>query len=600
MKKSLVVVLLLVVIGVVAFVFKDSLFGTKKIIKGEEFSLIKNSQPSSSALNQIPSDAFFLSYQVSKSDLSDKFWIKYLQASLKGFLQPESSELRQILEEIQDSQLVQYLNDFNSKSSDKILQDLRNTGVTIPTQAYFYNVGIRPVLKIAVNEDKFKNYLASKSFEVKGEGENLYYAYSVKDIVIDISKLTGTEITQQDLVDLEDDSEIYLAMVVKDGFLNITIDADFLNAENLNIALGLEAPQKKFSFDKLKSDFEANKLATNSSATWLNLQGLANELLATDGEVMGLIMQEASKNETQFTENDKVCMTEALSLVKNFPLIVSSAYTYTNADKFALESNSVLQINSQAGLEGLKRVESSFTQLQADSAIGVGVGVNLGELYTFIKDRIEDLNLQGWKCEELSQIAFEAKSLLPKINVLNVFSWVNGASLSASGTSKQDVTSTVSLDSNNYKAMGGHLDMVTGMSGFEVLANGKSFSDLQDGEKTKLNEILIKLLIASDADAEMQKKLEDSVLSRSGDSLVLKYGTNDEPTKLQKGLFALQLNSAKIKSLIDSFDLYSEDLQKAEVNSIFNPYMETNADYKISVENKGLGFKSSSVFDFKE
>lgn len=598
MKKSLVVVLLLVVIGVVAFVFKDSLFGTKKIIKGEEFSLIKNSQPSSSALNQIPSDAFFLSYQVSKSDLSDKFWIKYLQASLKGFLQPESSELRQILEEIQDSQLVQYLNDFNSKSSDKILQDLRNTGVTIPTQAYFYNVGIRPVLKIAVNEDKFKNYLASKSFEVKGEGENLYYAYSVKDIVIDISKLTGTEITQQDLVDLEDDSEIYLAMVVKDGFLNITIDADFLNAENLNIALGLEAPQKKFSFDKLKSDFEANKLATNSSATWLNLQGLANELLATDGEVMGLIMQEASKNETQFTENDKVCMTEALSLVKNFPLIVSSAYTYTNADKFALESNSVLQINSQAGLEGLKRVESSFTQLQADSAIGVGVGVNLGELYTFIKDRIEDLNLQGWKCEELSQIAFEAKSLLPKINVLNVFSWVNGASLSASGTSKQDVTSTVSLDSNNYKAMGGHLDMVTGMSGFEVLANGKSFSDLQDGEKTKLNVILIKLLIASDA--EMQKKLEDSVLSRSGDSLVLKYGANDEPTKLQKGLFALQLNSAKIKSLIDSFDLYSEDLQKAEVNSIFNPYMETNADYKISVENKGLGFKSSSVFDFKE
>lgn len=592
MKKSLVV-LSLVLVAVLAFFFKDSLFGTsdaKITIKGEEYTLAKTGAPNNSVLGQMPADTFFLAYQVGKSEILDTHMIKYVQYSLKSIL--ESFEEDNSFAFLQNSELEQILKDFYEKDPENVQQNLKDMGLKFPLETYLYNVGLRPLVKISVDEAKITSYLDTKELNKKSLGDQTYYSYPSKDLILLISELLGKKITSGDMAEINQLPEIDFVISVKDGFLNLSIDNEFLIAENLKVALGFEQPQQKFDLAKFDADLTRHSIDKSTNVSWVDFKGLLTTLLDEDKELIAII-RAIEGGGLLFTQNDKTCLSEAVELIANVPLFVANSKIYTKDKKLAIETIGGLQIDAKNALADLKNIESSFTSLEADAGLAFGMGMNFGEVYNFIKNRITYFNERQWQCDDFSEIAFDLKNIMPKLNVLNMVSWLNGFSFSLTGASEEDLSFIISVDSNNYSAMSSYIDMVSGASGMGVLAENKNFSNLADGEDAKLNPILLEI------EPEAGKYLQDHKIIKSGDSLMLKTSAyKDRSTNLQKGLFSLVLDTKvlkKIKQIIPS-----EEFSEAELAQLFDPNIDIFAEYHLRVTDQGLGIGSISAYEFIE
>lgn len=595
--KKLLVALLLFVVALLAFVYKDAIFGGQtKVFKDKEYSLIATSAPNKDVLHQIPEDAFFLAYQLHKDEKLDYFLIKYLQITAKVLFEDKNFQELYKNNQISD-EMLSLKNDFIQTRVEQVLEKIAKVGIKNPYETYFYNVGIRPVIKIAVDETKARAYFETTELDKLALDSNSYYSYNFKDIFLDLADFFGKEITPENLDAIP---QINIVFALKDGFLTISLDSEFLDAQKLEVALGFSAPKAKFDIAKFEADLEKNKISTKSSIFWLDMQNLTGEIFDEDKELIQLVK---SLDGEEIGAEDLICLGEAKSIIDYAPVFVFSTDFYADGkQEFFMDSLANLNFSSKNFLTALQKIEGNFTKLDDNAALAIGLGFDLGQVYNFIKYITQNLNAENWQCEEFNQLALELESFMPKLNILNMFSWSDGASFSATGNSKADLSLVLGINSTSYKAMSGYLDMASGISGMNVLTDGKNFSNLQEGETAKIEPQLLQLLTL---EPSLQGINLEHNLKKLGNSLVLLTHTSKDKTpETQKNLIASKYDSRLLvkisEDFIKSIDFSAEELAKIDLGQLFPSYFDSVAEYEVYVDDNGLGINSKSLVIFKD
>ncbi|WP_026339293.1 hypothetical protein [Psychromonas ossibalaenae] len=385
-----------------------------------------NQQSASTAYNvldYVPADTPIFTGQLEPFPLKD-----YL-ASAPVMSTPNSDEMFDELYAESTEKVNFFLNIFKTYQNSIKDADLliKTFGFPEELRAYFYTLGLMPVMKIEVENPQAvwdlldKSELESGFTHTKGTLQTVNYrAYQLSDD--------------------SDEQKVELIIAQDRGLLTLTLNTSFNNQALLSTALGLtpvedslaksgviEQTIKKYNFDSASVGFinhiEIIKALTTSDGNQLARQ--LDSLAAYFGEERPLAAIQTAE-----------CASDFNSIAENWPRTV---FGYTNLDinkkESTLEMDTIIESKNQAVLDALKTIRGYIPEYTADvenNVFAMGLGIDVSLLAGSLTDIWSDLQTPTYTCAPLAELQAEISQSGESIGMLsmgaNVANGVKGIS----------------------------------------------------------------------------------------------------------------------------------------------------------------------------
>jgi hypothetical protein len=321
-------------------------------------------------LNYVPADTPVFSGQLTP------FPIKDYIASSPNLIDPADQEQIEALYE-QDTPALHFLANL-MKAYQAGLKDadlLVNTfGLDDKIRAYFYTLGLLPVLKVEVANPQAIWDLLDKNEQETGfthtEGKLKDLSYRIYQI-------------NQD----NNGKPVNLIVAQANGFLTITAQTELVNEPLLAMALGLEKPHESLADTSMLNDIIKKHNFTNNNVSFINNIEIVKGLTSTNdnqlAEQLTLLAKENNDDSLGMLHND-VCKQELNSIAQNWPRTVLG---YTKMDIQKAESTlgfaTVIESKNQAILGALKSLRGyipNYTQNFDNNVVATSIGLDISQL----------------------------------------------------------------------------------------------------------------------------------------------------------------------------------------------------------------------------
>lgn len=392
-------------------------------------------------LNYVPADTPVFSGQLTP------FPIKDYIASSPNLIDPADQEQIEALYE-QDTPALHFLANL-MKAYQAGLKDadllVKTFGLDDKIRAYFYTLGLLPVLKVEVANPQAIWDLLDKNEQKTGF---VHTEGKLKDLTYRIYQIN------QD----NNGKPVNLIVAQANGFLTITAQTELVNDQLLAMALGLDKPSKSLADTSMLNDIIKKHNFTNNNVSFINNIEIVKGLTSTNdnqlAEQLTLLAKENNENSLDILHND-VCKQELTNIAKNWPRTVLG---YTRMDIQKEESTlgfaAVIESKNQAILGALKSLRGyipSYTQNFDNNVIATSIGLDISQLSSSLTNIWADLKTPSYQCEPLADMQYQIAASGQSLGMLgmgaNMASGVKGISAAIFDYSMKQVDEQPQLDS---------------------------------------------------------------------------------------------------------------------------------------------------------
>ncbi|WP_028863823.1 hypothetical protein [Psychromonas aquimarina] len=370
-----------------------------------------NASTAYNVLDYVPADTPIFTGQLEPFPLKD-----YL-ASAPVTSTPNSDEMFAELYTDSTAKVNFFLNIFKTYQDSLKDADLliKTFGFPEELRAYFYTLGLMPVLKIEVENPQAvwdlldKSELESGFTHTKGTLQTVNYrAYQLSDDT--------------------DEQKVELIIAQDKGLLTLTLNTSYNDQTLLSTALGLtpvenslansgviEQTIKKYNFDQSSLAF-INHIEIIKGLTTSDGNQLARQLTS----LAAYFDEERPLADIQTPE----CAADFAGIAENWPRTVFG-YTHLdiNKNESTMEMATIVESKNQAVLNALKTIRGYIPEYTADienNVFAMGLGIDVSLLAGSLTDIWSDLQTPSYTCAPLAELQAEISQSGESIGMLSM------------------------------------------------------------------------------------------------------------------------------------------------------------------------------------
>jgi hypothetical protein len=361
---------------------------------------LQTSPAAYNVLDYVPADTPLLSAQLKPFPLKD-----YLNSSPQLGTTEDQSTLQNIAVE-GDPQSKFFLS--IAKNYQTSLQDtelfLNTFGLADNIRAYFYMLGVLPVLKIEVENTQAIWDLLDKAEQESGYShqsgkiqETEYRAYRLND---------PTEAQQTDLIISQDN-----------GLLTVTLDSSLNKEALLSSALGLLKAENPITDSGILEEIENKYDFTDQNVAFINHQEIIKGLTTVNANQLArhlsiLFPQQDQENPLSAFRTAE-CKAELTTVANNWPRTV---FGYTDLSVTGTQStmdfSTVIESKNQTILNALQSLRGyipQYTQNIKDNVFALGFGVDINQLTSATATILADFKTPNYQCAPLQKMQYSVQ-----------------------------------------------------------------------------------------------------------------------------------------------------------------------------------------------
>jgi hypothetical protein len=319
-------------------------------------------------------------------------------------------------------------------------------GLADEVRAYMYTLGLMPVFKIEIANEKAvwdlldKTELETNFQHKKGNLEELNYRSYV-------------------ISDEADPAQLELIIAINHGILTITVNSDYNEASHLAMALGLDKAEQSLANTAIIDNIISNHKFKKEGVAFINHIELIKGLTT---ENSNLLAKQISKLENELGESPGLavirnaqCASEFSAIAQNWPQTV---FGYTDINITATESNistsMIIESNNQTILNALSMLRGFIPNYVNDlknNVLAVGLGLDINQLSASLNNIWSDLQTPTYQCQPLASIQSSIKQSSDSIGMIgmsaSMANGVQGVSFGLLDYSISNANNTPQLDS---------------------------------------------------------------------------------------------------------------------------------------------------------
>jgi len=419
--KKLIIPVAVVAIGASAFLYKQQQ---------------TPQQPAYNVLNYIPADTPVFSGQLTPFPIKD-----YL-TSVPQIDSSQEVSLSQIFNE--ETPAIA----FSQKIFDAYKETLANPellstnfGLADEIRAYFYTLGLLPVLKVEIaNPQAFwafldKNEQEANFTHVEGTLKNqAYRSY----------RLTDDDVDAENTIDL--------IVSEANGILTFTVKTPGVSEQLFAAALGLDKATNSLAETGTLSAIAKQHNLPESNIGFINHVEIIKGLTTTDGNLIAKQLSALMKDQPEsplLQIQSAVCQQEFAAIAQNWP---RTAFGYTQIDVTKEETtigfSAIIESKNKVILDSLKSLRGyipEFAQGYGDKAASVGIGFDVSNLSKSLTNIFSDLSTPAYQCAPLKNIQREVSQGSQQLAMLgmgaNMAAGVKGLSAALFNYDVENITS---------------------------------------------------------------------------------------------------------------------------------------------------------------
>ena len=420
---------------------KKLLIPIAAIAIGTSAYLYQSQDKSYNVLNYVPADTPFFSGQLKP------FPIKEYITSSPSLMTPADQEKLDILYSGDEPALhffanlgVAYLDGL--QDADALVKTF---GLADNIRAYFYTLGLLPVLKIEVaNPQAIWDLLdqnEQKTGFVHKEGK-------LQDLLYRAYPLTKPN----------DPIQLDLIIAQANGILTLTLNTQQVSKDLLAMALGLEEASDSLADSDMLANIIKQHNLSDQSLGFINHLEIVKGLTSTDGNQLAKQLAEIAKqnNYNPFEMlQTPICEREFTSVAQNWPRTV---FGYTKIDISEKESTlgfaSIIESKNKVILDSLKTLRGyipNYTQEYKNNVVATSLGLDISKLASSLTSAWTEMQTPMYQClplaEAQAQIADAGQSIAMLGMSANVAAGVKGVSAAVFDYAISQVNDQPQLDS---------------------------------------------------------------------------------------------------------------------------------------------------------
>lgn len=287
---------------------------------------------------------------------------------------------------------------YQSSLSDADLM-VKTFGLSDEVRAYFYTLGLLPVFKIEVANEKaiwdlldkaeLENNFPHKAGTLK---ELTYRSYPISD--------------ESDAVNAE------LIVAINNGLLTITFNSSYSDDALLGMALGLDKAEKSLADAAIVDETIKQYNFKKASLAFINHIELIKGLTTTDGNQLAkqiTALEAKSGNDSGLAQiRNEQCATELSGIAQNWPRTVAG---YTQLDispeASSISGTMIIESKNKAILGALSAIRGfipSYVDDIENNVFATGLGLDVNQIGNTLNSIWSDLQTPNYTCQPLAEI----------------------------------------------------------------------------------------------------------------------------------------------------------------------------------------------------
>jgi hypothetical protein len=349
-------------------------------------------------LDYIPSDTAVFSAQLEPFPIRD-----YLRSAPNPNT-PENAATLDDLKDANDKRLNFFLDIAEQYQASITDADLfvKTFGLADNIRAYFYTLGILPVLKIEVNEPQAIWDLLDRAEQKSG------FVHQQKQI-------KNTAYRSYLLTDETDSETLEVVIAHHNGLLTITLNSSFNEQDLLSSALGLSKANQPISTSGILEEITQKHKFNGQSIAYLDHQQIITGL-TTDGgnqlakQLTKYIKQSGEENPFALLKTPE-CAADFASIAKNWPRTVFGYTDLSITNKASsIAVSTVIESNNQVIINALQSIRGhlpSYTMDFDNNVFALALGLDINQLPAAVTTILTDLQTPKYQCAPLQEMQFE-------------------------------------------------------------------------------------------------------------------------------------------------------------------------------------------------
>ncbi|TEW55540.1 hypothetical protein E2R68_03905 [Psychromonas sp. RZ22] len=293
--------------------------------------------------------------------------------------------------------LTSLLKTYQASAKDADLL-VKTFGLADNVRAYFYTLGLLPVLKIEVADPQAIWTLLDK--------KELETGFSHTEEKIQDLTYRSYEISQPDAT-----TKVELVVAQADGILTLTINTDIVSNNLLATALGLNKPDTSLADTNTLQDIIQQHSFSDASVGFINHIEIIKGLTTTNGNQLAEQLTTIAKQDNSdplAQLHTATCQSEMASIAQNWPRTV---FGYTKIDITQEHSTvafaTIIESKNKVILDALKAMRGfipNYTQEFDKNVIATSLGLDVSQLSTSLTSIWKDLQTPTYQCAPLAEI----------------------------------------------------------------------------------------------------------------------------------------------------------------------------------------------------
>jgi len=298
-------------------------------------------------------------------------------------------------------------------------QFVKTFGLSDNIRAYFYTLGVLPVLKIEVENPQAIWNLLDKAEQESG------YTHRIGNI-------QGTEYRAYRLNSPAEMRTIELIFSQEKGILTVTLDSALSEETLLASALGLRKAENPISNAGILENIANKHHFTDQNIAFLNHQEIIKGLTTTDANQLArhlslMFPQQTSKNRLQHFRTPE-CAAELTTIANNWPRTV---FGYNNLaitkNASTMDFSAVIETTNQTMITALQSLRGHIPEYAQDfknNIFSLGFAVDVNQLSGAAATILTELQTPKYQCQPLQKIQYSVQQGQNYLGMLSMASGV--------------------------------------------------------------------------------------------------------------------------------------------------------------------------------
>ncbi len=358
----------------------------------------QNSSPAYNVLDYVPADTPLFAAQLAPFPLRD-----YIASAPKMVDPSDQTMMNELYNEGNPGAnfVLSLAKTYQAGLADADLM-MKTFGLPNEVRAYFYTLGLLPVFKIEIANEKAIWDLLDKTELESG------FKHKKGD-------LKGQQYRRYPITDETDPINAEVIVAVNNGLLTITFSTAYNEPSLLETALGLSKPEHSLAATNTISDIVKKHNLKDASIAFINHIELIKGLTTKDGNQLAKqitrIEDKLGDNATLSQIRNEQCAAELGAIANNWPRTVAG-YTELNisekestiAVSTIVESKNKAILNALSALRGFIPQYTNNTNNTNNNVFSMGLGFDVSKLAGTLNDIWGDLQTPTYRCQPLAEI----------------------------------------------------------------------------------------------------------------------------------------------------------------------------------------------------